>query len=121
MFQEMIIGADLRVHVLDGKTWSIAVDEKDAPDYRYATTRSQMRSVEIPELINTYCQNLCEQENNRFMGIDFLVRDDEYYCLEANPGPGWNFYGTIPDPINGFLKYKILKTLCSADAKKEAI
>jgi hypothetical protein len=91
-FQERISGFDLRVHYFRGKFWALKVQSKSEVDYRYASNRSEMEPHEIPEILRAFCKKVAELEKNDLIGFDFLVVGDTYYCLEANPGPGWAWY-----------------------------
>jgi len=91
-FQQRIDGWDLRVHYFMGKTWGIQVSEKSEVDYRYAESRSEMREFKVPEGLSKFCARVAEIEGGELIGFDFLVKDGTYYCLEANPGPGWAWY-----------------------------
>lgn len=93
MFQEKIEGMDLRVHFLkDGSAWSSVIKEKDAIDYRYALNRSAFADYTAPENVLKFSQRAASVENNPLVGLDFLVKGEVHYCLEINPGPGWNWY-----------------------------
>lgn len=93
LFQEHIDGKDLRIHLCAGSFWSLAVQGKDHVDYRYSSRGSV--SYELEESSNdikNFCSNLAYIERNSLIGIDFLVNQDSYFCLESNPGPGWSTF-----------------------------
>jgi hypothetical protein len=92
-FQERIDGLDIRVHVCGNTIWSLLVENKNCIDYRYATKGTvRYRHVELSNELNTFAKAVAKYESNQFIGIDLLQRDNNYYCLESNPGPGWSTF-----------------------------
>lgn len=92
-FQEKIMGIDIRVHVCEDVFWSLMINGKDHTDYRYASKNSiSYNEIEIPNFVKTFCRSLSVKERNTFVGIDFMMTDDGYFCFESNPGPGWSTF-----------------------------
>lgn len=100
LFQERISGHDIRTHVLNQKTWNIQVVSKDTIDYRYTQHRSEFETHTLPKAVCEFAQNVSREEKNPLVGIDFLLKDGVYYCLEANPSPGWSWYYSELDTHN---------------------
>lgn len=92
-FQEKIDGIDVRVHVCENLIWPLMVLNKDCIDYRYASKGTiHYQKTKLPDSIIKFCKSISLIEKNIFIGIDLLKTDNEYYCLESNPGPGWSTY-----------------------------
>lgn len=93
LFQEKINGKDIRVHVCQNNLWSLLVDSKDSIDYRYASKESiRYKNISLPETVVEFCKTVAELEQNRLIGIDLMLSEHEYFCLESNPGPGWSTF-----------------------------
>jgi hypothetical protein len=93
LFQEKIIGKDIRVHVCHNNIWSLLVDTKDCVDYRYSTKGSvTYKAIQLPPALQEYCLKIADFEKNKLIGIDLMLSEQEYFCLESNPGPGWSTY-----------------------------
>jgi len=104
LFQEKVDGDDLRVHVINNKTFSKLAISKSNVDYRY--DKSFFNLITIPDLDNNlkiFCTRACAEEDNLLLGIDFIKNGDSYVVLEANPSPGWSAYhdcnGITIDPF----------------------
>ncbi|MBN22826.1 MAG: hypothetical protein CL678_16185 [Bdellovibrionaceae bacterium] len=93
LFQEKITGDDVRIHFLKDKAYGLCVRGKSSVDYRYASERGELKKMSIESSLLDYCKNLSKIEKNSLIGIDFIeTPEKKYYCLEANPGPGWAWY-----------------------------
>lgn len=92
LFQQRIAGSDVRVHVLEGEPWALQVEQKSDVDYRYAKNCSEMTEIPLAEDVREFCRAVSRIEGNALMGVDFIRHEDAFYCLEANPGPGWAWY-----------------------------
>jgi glutathione synthase/RimK-type ligase-like ATP-grasp enzyme len=94
-FQEYIPGTNLRIHVVGDRFFATEI-RCEAVDYRYAGRENsdvQMRPVTLPGRFREACLALCKCLGLPLAGIDFKRTDQgEYYCLEVNPSPAYNFY-----------------------------
>jgi hypothetical protein len=115
LFQEVVTGPDIRVHSLKSKTVSdmfgIKVATKDSIDYRYAAGRGEFEVFNVPDELREFIANIHELEGNPLLGVDFVYSNSKYYCLEANPTPGWNWYYNKNTCRTNFLALGILKTM----------
>lgn len=94
-FQERIVGADVRVHVVGDELFACAI-ESDAVDYRYAA-RDQleiaMTPCTLPDDVARACLRLSAELDLPFCGIDLKrTADGRYVCFEVNPSPAYSFY-----------------------------
>jgi hypothetical protein len=93
LFQEQLEGKDVRVHVCGDFLWPLLIEGKDAIDYRYATKQYIIyKETFLEESVKKFCASLAHIERNILIGIDFIVSQTGYYCLESNPGPGWSMF-----------------------------
>lgn len=93
MFQEKINGKDIRVHVCEEIIWTLQIESKDCIDYRYASKGIiKYHKIQLPKYVRKFCKFIARFEKNRFIGIDLIMQEGIYYCLESNPGPGWSTY-----------------------------
>lgn len=94
-FQRWIDGGDVRVHVVGDRWFATAIDAA-ADDYRYASRHGAdvaMAPLEIPIELGTRLVGLTQRLGLLVSGIDLRVTDnDEWFCLEVNPSPGFTFY-----------------------------
>jgi glutathione synthase/RimK-type ligase-like ATP-grasp enzyme len=93
LFQELVEGIDYRIHILDDSTWTLAITSKDHTDYRYSSKVAlEYQMQEPPKTVLNFCKTLLKVEQNRFIGIDLIKTNNEFVCLESNPGPGWSTF-----------------------------
>lgn len=94
-FQVYIPGSDVRVHVVGDVLFATEV-KCAAVDYRYARQDGHdidISPVELPEAIRDRCFTLSHNLSLPLCGIDLRrTPDDEYFCLEVNPCPGYSYY-----------------------------
>jgi len=94
-FQEVVDGEDIRVHTVNGQVFATAI-VSDVNDYRYAGRDGgslSMRTIDIPVHIAEACGRMAQSLGLALSGIDLRrTRDNEYYCFEVNPSPGFIFY-----------------------------
>ena len=90
LFQELVQGDNVRVHVIDGKIVSILIQAKQV-DYRYDKQPIFIDYI-LPKKIESMCVDVCKKLNLNLCGIDIIVKDGRYYFLEANPSPGYDYY-----------------------------
>jgi glutathione synthase/RimK-type ligase-like ATP-grasp enzyme len=90
LLQEYISGKNIRVHVVGKKVFASLI-ETDQIDYRYAF--SNLSHFELPADIAHNCVRLTEKLKLAISGIDLILTpEDEWFCLEVNPNPGFSFY-----------------------------
>jgi hypothetical protein len=96
-FQEYIKGPDVRLHIV-GRHYSAEIIEASSVDYRYADAKNRIFSrhqlPQLPKEVVEKAFSFARLTGNQFLGFDFKVcdRTGEYYCLEANPNPGFEGY-----------------------------
>jgi glutathione synthase/RimK-type ligase-like ATP-grasp enzyme len=91
--QRLIPGRNVRVHVVGDAAFACAIDS-DAIDYRYGSV--QLNETTLPTDVAARCINLACRLGLAIAGIDLIVTPDgEWYCLEANPNPGFSAYDEV--------------------------
>jgi glutathione synthase/RimK-type ligase-like ATP-grasp enzyme len=94
-FQQWIDGHDIRVHVVADRWFATAIDS-DVDDYRYASHDGAdvtMTPIEIPTDLGKSLVALTKGMGLLVSGIDLRVtRNNEWFCFEINPSPGFTFY-----------------------------
>jgi glutathione synthase/RimK-type ligase-like ATP-grasp enzyme len=92
LFQECIVGEDVRVHVVGSRTFAEGIESPQI-DYRYSRN-NRYRQVETPSDISTGCARLVSEMRLPFLGVDFKVasRSGIWYFLEANSLPCYEGY-----------------------------
>jgi hypothetical protein len=98
LFQEKVAGNDLRVHLINKKTFGKRSNAKQKIDYRY--DKNFFNLIDIPRVdqkLIDFSIAVSIEESNSLLGIDFIQTDSGYLVLEANPSPGWSAY----HPYNG--------------------
>ena len=92
--QRWIEGVDIRVHVV-GEKWFATAIESSAADYRYGG-RDKDITIVATEIDVETGERLVQLTRNMGLlvaGIDLrLSPDDELFCFEVNPSPGFTFY-----------------------------
>jgi len=94
VFQQTIRGTDVRVHVVEGKCFAVAI-ESDVDDYRYpAGADLKFSVVQPPRTVRELCVLATKRAGLVLSGIDFKVcaLTNDWYCLEVNPMPGYSGY-----------------------------
>jgi glutathione synthase/RimK-type ligase-like ATP-grasp enzyme len=93
--QRWIEGIDVRVHVI-GKRWFATAIESSATDYRYAEDPDHKAAViatDIDAELGEQLVQLAASMGLLVAGIDLRITpDDEWFCFEVNPSPGFTFY-----------------------------
>jgi glutathione synthase/RimK-type ligase-like ATP-grasp enzyme len=93
--QRWIDGIDVRVHVV-GTRWFATAIESAAADYRYAAEGGHEVKIVATHIDDDLGRRLVELAAGMGLlvaGIDLrLTPDDEWYCFEVNPSPGFTFY-----------------------------
>jgi glutathione synthase/RimK-type ligase-like ATP-grasp enzyme len=94
-FQQWIDGGDVRVHVVGDQWFATAIDSV-VDDYRYASREGAdvaMAPIDIPIKLGNRLVDLTKRLGLLVSGIDLRVtEDDEWFCFEVNPSPGFTFY-----------------------------
>ena len=107
LFQENIIGPDIRVHVVGDKIVPEAVLSSQV-DYRFARNKRANRyaSVDLPTVVAKSCLELSKYVGSGLSGIDFKfdVVTGDWFFLEANSLPCYQGYdrragGSISEAI----------------------
>lgn len=94
-FQALIAGVDLRVHVVGEEVFATEI-KSGAIDYRYAGREDldvEMVPITLPAEIEDRCRRLSNYLELPLAGIDLRrTPEEEYYCFEVNPQPGYSYY-----------------------------
>lgn len=90
LFQSRIIGDNVRVHVLFDQCFSVKIKTQSV-DYRYTKTR-EFIAIEMPDIIKKSCINVAQQLKLNFCGIDLIISHSDWFILEVNPAPGFQFF-----------------------------
>lgn len=118
MFQELVPGTDLRVHVVGDELFAARI-EGDALDYRYAghdASGPPMRPVALDPALADRCVALSRGLGMVVSGIDLReTKEGERVCFEVNPAPGFAYYQAITgQPIGE----AIMRLLRAGDAER---
>jgi glutathione synthase/RimK-type ligase-like ATP-grasp enzyme len=93
--QRWIEGIDVRVHVV-GERWFATAIQSDATDYRYAGRTGADVTIVATDIDGALGERLVALTRSMGLlvaGIDLRVTDDdEWFCFEVNPSPGFTFY-----------------------------
>jgi glutathione synthase/RimK-type ligase-like ATP-grasp enzyme len=90
--QRWIEGIDLRVHVV-GQRWFATAIKSTAADYRYGGGDIALAATDIDPEFGERLVRLTTSAGLLVAGIDLrLTPDDEWFCFEVNPSPGFTFY-----------------------------
>jgi hypothetical protein len=108
LFQERIIGPDVRIHVVD-KTITAEMITSDSVDYR-RIKGNRYQQIVSPDYIQNGCLQLVRDSQCPLLGIDFKIcnASGEWYFLEANTMPCYEGYdkrsgGKISNAIASWL------------------
>ena len=114
--QRYVQGADVRSHVVGDRVHSELIRCSQV-DYRQSYRESEYFSWELPKFLSQQIIRATAAFGLMFAGWDFKVTDaQEYWCLEANPMPGYDGYdrrlqGCITDSLLALLNNET-KGLC---------
>jgi hypothetical protein len=90
--QRMVTGGDARVHVVGDDIVAQRLSS-DTVDYRRGGVMDDLEVFELPERIRDLVITGTRQIGLAFAGWDFKIDGDEqYWCLEVNPMPGYSPY-----------------------------
>lgn len=106
--QRRVMGRDLRLHVVGDEVHGESI-ESDAVDYRTATAR--FHRFEAPADLAELAVRATRAAGLVFAGWDFKLDDEgRFWCLEANPMPGYDGYDTR---ANGAISRSLVEHLKS--------
>ncbi|MDF2192096.1 hypothetical protein [Paraflavitalea sp. CAU 1676] len=95
LFQQLLEGTNIRVHVVGEQVFATEIDTNRL-DYRYAHKQggqTHLAAIQLPPKIEAQCLALSKWLQLPLVGIDLLrTHDDQWYCFEANPSPGFSYY-----------------------------
>jgi hypothetical protein len=95
--QRLVAGDDARIHVA-GKHMVAQVARAGAVDYRRAGAIAGMEVVQPPAALRNMLAAATSRIGLGFAGWDFKIdADGAYWCLEANPMPGYGPYDSRCD------------------------
>lgn len=94
-FQRYIPGREYRVHIVGAVSFTCEI-LSDADDYRYVGEDEGtvvLRRAEIPPTVARRGAAMAHDMGLHVAGIDLRrTPDDQWYCLEVNPSPGFTYY-----------------------------
>lgn len=113
LVQQYIKGDDVRLHLIGNTAIALRISSP-VTDYRYNNSgkANTYDDIGVPEEIYQHCLNYSKKENLEFVGFDFkLTAAGNWYALEANPMPGYNYYdrrlhGRISSALHQYLIYE---------------
>ncbi len=90
--QHYVKGTDVRVHVVADECFGEGI-ESDAPDYRATKGRNRFFPLTVEPALQRAIVRATRAFELEFAGWDFKIdRDGVWWCLEANPMPGYSGY-----------------------------
>lgn len=97
LFQEQLIGDNVRVHVIGEQVFATRI-QTGAVDYRYAGRQgssADLETVELDPQLARRCVKMVRSLGLAFAGIDLMLTDEDIYCFEVNPNPGFSYFENI--------------------------
>ncbi|MGB8842346.1 MAG: hypothetical protein WCC64_14900 [Aliidongia sp.] len=95
--QRQVSGADARIHVIGSHVIAQRVDA-DTADYRREGRFDDLKVFEPPSALCSLLVRATRELGLEFAGWDFKIDANEvYWCLEANPMPGYSPYDSRCD------------------------
>ena len=88
--QQRIKGQNIRVHVCENKVAALRI-ESPRLDYRFDEDFDVCPTM-LPQEVEAWCIEIASREELSFAGIDLLLKDNTYFCLEVNPNPGYHVF-----------------------------
>jgi hypothetical protein len=113
LFQQYIAGPDVRVHLIGDRVFGQEI-RATTVDYRYPELFDEVRysPIDVPDEVRQRCCAFGEQEGLTFVGFDFKIdRRGCWYCLEANPMPG---YDGFDERLGGQVSSALIDRLCAS-------
>jgi hypothetical protein len=112
--QRLVDGDDARIHVAGDRVVAQRVSSNGV-DYRRAGGLSEMKLFDPPASVRSLLVRATEAIGLTFSGWDFKIdADDNYWCFEANPMPGYSPYDAACD---GAISRELLSYLQEAGSK----
>lgn len=106
--QRLVSGSDARIHVIGDQVVAQRVSANGV-DYRRAGSLSEMKVFDPPEGMRKLLVEGTRKMRLAFAGWDFKIdENDVYWCLEANPMPG---YGPYDNYCEGSISRELTKYL----------
>jgi hypothetical protein len=96
-FQSQLIGENVRVHVIGEQVFGTRI-QTGAVDYRYAGRQGsnvELETVELDLQLERRCLGMVRSLGLAFAGIDLMLTDEDIYCFEVNPNPGFSYFENI--------------------------
>jgi len=90
--QEKLDGLNVRIHIINDKAFGVIMSKSETIDYRYSKEKIEIKLIKIPIEVKEFCLKVTESEKLIFSGIDFIISNGYWYCLEINPNPGYHSY-----------------------------
>lgn len=95
LMQRFIRGVDIRLNYICGEIVALRIESREV-DYRYADRSDLTVSLQtdIPLFIQHAVRHYCQNAGLNFSGLDFKIDKEtgEWYVLEANPMPGFDYF-----------------------------
>ncbi|WP_427162567.1 ATP-grasp domain-containing protein [Aliinostoc sp. HNIBRCY26] len=114
--QRYVAGADVRAHVVGDQVHAEIINCPQV-DYRRSYQEAEYSPWELPEYLIKQIVKATAAFGLQFAGWDFKVTEDEqYWCLEANPMPGYDGYDLRAD---GKITESLLALLTQQNAVKQ--
>lgn len=111
LLQRAIKGNNYRVHVVNNQVFGTKISLSKTIDYRYSDEDIMLSPINVPDAVRRFCLDVTKSEKLSFSGIDFIINDNVWYCLEINPNPGYHSYDTKDNDISYEL-YNLLNKNC---------
>jgi glutathione synthase/RimK-type ligase-like ATP-grasp enzyme len=107
--QRYVAGADIRAHIVGDAVYAELI-RSEGVDYRSSDQPCEFSSYQLPDSLTALLVQATRAFGLMFAGWDLkLTEDGQYYCLEANPMPGYNGYDRR---LKGQITEALLKQLC---------
>ncbi len=103
-FQQRVRGTNFRVHVVGSELFACRITST-AIDYRYDRSGRVIANCSLPDEIAARAVTLTQECGLCVAGLDLMkADDDQWYCFEINPSPGFSWFQDetnqpIPDAI----------------------
>jgi hypothetical protein len=92
--QRLILGHDVRAHVVGSQVISVRIDSGEAVDYR-TDGHARYSPVTLPPQLQELLVEATHAQGMIFAGWDLKIdAEKRVWCLESNPMPGYSFYDT---------------------------
>lgn len=92
LFQTCLPGQNIRVHII-GNRYVAKTIVSDRIDYRYDPNATLLATT-LPNAIADECIAVCQHFKLYFAGIDLIFYQGDFYILEVNTAPGFDYFDT---------------------------